>query len=282
MSKKVYPIIVNYNSGKELYKAVVEILNFPSVTKIIVVDNGSKDGSLRYIDSINDKNRLILIKNKQNLGFYKALNMAFEKAISLGADYVMPLDFDLIFDFDFIGKLLKRKADFIAAALKSKNGQAWEYDYGGLVNWHKGSQQHIILNSKINENKLLFSTKEPGDSNRIDFVSGGCTLINLDIVKKIGLYDEDYFLYWGDVDYSLRANRAGFMVSLDPMVVVHHRYELTREKLHVKKLIITFFDNLTFIRKEIRWYFKPLAYLNLFALVVSVVLKVLAKKYFTS
>src|SRR3990167_9233364 len=105
--KKLYTIFVNFNSGKQIYEGVKAVLKSPSVTGVILVDNGSKDDSMKYLRIIKNRNRITIIKNKENLGFYKALNVAIKKALELKADMVMPLDFDLDFSFDFITKLSK-------------------------------------------------------------------------------------------------------------------------------------------------------------------------------
>ncbi len=65
--KKLYLIFINFNSGKQLYQGVTAVLRSSSVTGIIIVDNGSRDESMKYLDAIKDVNKLIVIKNKKNL-----------------------------------------------------------------------------------------------------------------------------------------------------------------------------------------------------------------------
>lgn len=271
--KKLYPIFVNFNSGNQLYNGVKSVLRSPSIHRIIIVDNNSKDESLEKLKKIKT-NKLLIIKNKKNEGFYRALNMALKKAIEMKADMVMPLDFDLDFSFDFITRLFDVKADMVAPALKSKMNGKWFYDYGGRINWMKGTQHHILSASIRRVGEVV-----AGDSNKkskkFDYISGGCTIIKLDVVKKIGFFDEDYFVYWGDADYALHAKENGFRVVMDGNTIVHHKLEINSQTKNFRKLKISFFDNLTFIKKRVKWYFKPIAYLNILFLSLKTLVKTL-------
>lgn len=270
--KKLYPIFVNFNSGKQLYDGVTAVLKSPSVTGIIIVDNGSKDESMKYLYRIKDISKLTIIKNKKNLGFYKALNIAIKKAQKFKADMVMPLDFDLDFNFDFISKLSKVDGDIIAPVLKFKKDDKWFYDYGGKFNFITGSSNHIIKNYPTKNLGAVKAARNRRNPNSYDFVSGGCTIIKKEVIEKNGYFDEDYFVYWGDADYIVKARDAGFKVVMDGNTIVYHKIEIARQTRNFKKLKISFFDNLMFIKKRIRWYFKPIAYLHIFLLSTKVFL----------
>lgn len=271
--KKLYAVFVNYNSGEQLYKGVGAVLKSPSVTGVIIVDNGSKDKSLDYLEKIKDLKRIVLIKNKRNMGFYKALNMAIKEAWKLKADMVMPLDFDLDFSFDFISKLLKIDGDIIAPALKFKRGGKWFYDYGGRINWLTGNPTHVITSWVVKSIGAVSTSTNHDNPYWCDFVSGGCTIIKKKVFNSIGNFDEDYFVYFGDADYALKAKEAGFNVVMDGSTIVYHKQEVARETKNVHKLKISFFDNLIFIRKRIKWYFRPMAYLYILLAVINVSLR---------
>lgn len=271
MDKKLYLIFVNYNSGEQLQKGVEAVLKSPAVTGIVVVDNGSKDNSINFLKEKNF-DEVIVYENKKNLGFYKALNLGIKKAFEVGAEAIMPLDFDLDFSFDFISNLSRIDADIVAPVLKSKFEGKWFYDYGGKVNWCVGGLGHLISPTPFKDVGLLVASRNRIGPYWFDFVSGGCTIIKKQVIEKIGFFDEDYFVYWGDADFSLHARDAGFKVVTDGNTIVHHKLEISRRSLNFRKLKISFFDNLTFIRKRVKWYLKPLAYLNIIFLSLKVVL----------
>lgn len=269
---KLFPIFVNYNSGEQLFNGLQIVLKSQAVTGLIVVDNNSRDGSLSKIEGIKNP-KITILKNKKNFGFYKALNKGIKKAFILGADAVMPLDFDLDFSFDFIAKISKVDADIVAPILKSKMYGKWFYDYGGKFNWITGESTHILKNKHKKNIGAIIASKNGKDPHRFDFVSGGCTIFKKEVFKKLGFFDEDYFVYFGDADFSVSAMEKGFKVVLDGNTVVHHKIEVASQTRNFRKLKISLFDNLTFIRKRIKWYFRPLAYGNILVIIVRVLVK---------
>jgi GT2 family glycosyltransferase len=269
---KLYTIFVNYNSGKQLYNGVVSILKSPSVSGIIVIDNNSADDSLSHLNNLNAEKPMVIIKNSNNVGFYKALNIGIKKALGLGADRIMPLDFDLGFDFDFISSLLKVDADVVAPVLKSKLGGKWCYDYGGRFHWIKGTSYHNIKDLPQKRIGVIYASGQHNNPSRFDFVSGGCTIFRKEIFLRTGYFDEDYFLYWGDADFIYQAHKLGFKVAVDGNTIVHHKLELSRQTGNMQKLKRSFFDNATFIRKRVKPYFWPFAYLSILSLSIKVLL----------
>ena len=266
--KRLFVIFVNFNSGRQLYDGVLAVSKLKSVHQIIIVDNGSSDDSLKQVEKIGI--RVEIIKNSKNIGFYKAINMGINKSLKMGAEMVMPLDFDLDFSSDFISKLLSVEADIVAPVLKFKRNGDWVYDYGGRINWFLGRSTHLEKNGPLALENFSKFAGDRSTQNSYDFVSGGCTIFKKKVFEKIGLFDEDYFVYYGDTDYSLKAARNGFKVVLDPNTIVHHKLEITKQTKNIRKLKIAWMDNLTFVNKWIRWYIKPLAYSYLIILSLKI------------
>jgi len=269
--KKLYAIFVNFNSGGELYGGVKSVIMFPSVSQVLIVDNGSTDDSLIKIEKLNSK-RITIFKNPRNLGFYKAVNIGIKKAIEKGADCVILLDFDLDFSSDFISKLLKVDADIVAPVLKFKREGKWVYDYGGRINWLLGRSTHLEKENPIPTREAAKSSSDQKNVNSYDFISGGATIIKKKVIEKIGLFDEDYFVYYGDTDFTIKARGEGFKVVADPNTIVHHKLEIAKKTRNIKKLKIALSDNLKFIKKNISWYFKPFAYGYISLLCIKVIL----------
>jgi hypothetical protein len=271
---KLYTIFVNFNSKNQLYDGIKAVLTLPSVNGVIVVDNGSNDDSLNLIKKINNTN-IIIIENSKNVGFYRAVNMGIQKALEMKADLIMPLDFDLDFSSDFISKLLKVDADIVAPILKFKREDKWVYDYGGKINWLMGRSTHTEKSIPLPTNTILHYAGDRSSKNPYDFVSGGCTIFKKGVFEKIGYFDEKYFVYYGDADYSLRASKAGFKVIMDKDTIVHHKLEITKETKNLNKLKIALSDNLVFINKWIKWYRKPFAYFYLILIYIKTVLNLI-------
>ncbi len=269
--KNLYTVFINFNSGNQLFEGVMSVAKLPSVSGIIVVDNGSKDQSLDYLKKIKT-DKITIIKNPKNLGFYKAVNMGIKKAFKKKADLVMPLDFDLDFSSDFISRLLKVDADVVAPVLKFKRDGKWVYDCGGKVSLIIGRSTHLEKDKPLSSSEAALSSSDKGSPNWYDFVSGGCTIIKKEVIEKIGYFDEEYFVYYGDTDFAIRAKNAGFKVVADPNTIVHHKLEIAKQTKNIRKLKIALSDNLTFINKWVPWYFKPLAYSYIGLLSMKVIL----------
>ena len=270
MNKKIFAVFVNYNFGDKISYAVSSVLKFNSVAGAVVIDNASKDNCIGKVRKIRSKKKLVIIENKKNEGFDKAVNVAIEKALALGADYVIPLDADLDFGTDFIQRLYEADADYVVPVLKFKRNGKWIFDYGGRVNWFNGRTTHLESFRQLPPKQAAISTSDRSSVNWVDFVSGGCTLMKKEVFEKIGFYDEDYFLYFGDTEFSLRARNAGFKVAVDPTTFMWHTIAEHKVTLNKFKIKVTLQGNFTFINKVIPWFFRPVSYTYFIALTLKV------------
>ena len=129
------------------------------------------------------------------------------------------------------------------------------YDYGGRVNMLLGRARHIHKKDFLNIS---------ADSNP-DYVSGCSMLISSKLFKQGFLFDPDYFLYWEDVDFCLRAKKKGFSVGLlDDVCIYHDLVPVSRRSIIKNEYLLM--GNLTFIKKNVKNLFKPFAYVYWFFL----------------
>lgn len=283
MNNKVYAVFVNTNSGDSIVRAVKAVLKFKLVVGAIITDNGSTDGGIEKVAQIKAKGKkVVIIQNGKNLGFDVSINKSIKKALSLGADYIIPLDSDLDYSWDFVQRLYDAGGDYTVPVLKFKRNGNWVYDYGGRVNWLIGRTTHLERDKPLDPKKAAISANDRTTENWFDFVSGGCTLVKRVVFEKIGFYDEDYFLYYGDTEISLRARKAGFKVVVDPTTFMWHTLKEHKVTVNKFKLKTVLEGNLTFINKCIAWYFKPFAYTYFVLLVAKVWYNTYLKSYVES
>ncbi len=280
--KKIFAVFVSYNFGTNLNDAVNKVLNFPSINGAIVVDNASNDSSVDKLKTVKNNKIFRLIQNGKNIGFDKAVNYGIKKALFLGADYVVLLDVDLDFSQDFVTRLYNTGGDFVAPVLKFKRNNLWVYDYGGRVNWFIGRTTHFETYRPLNSTQTAVSTTDRSIKNWIDFVSGGCTLIKKEVFERIGYFDKNFFLYFGDTEFSLRARQAGFKVIVDSKTLMRHKLAEHKVTINKFKIGMTLQGNFTFIKKCVAWNFKPLAYSYLVVLVFKVIYNVYLRPYVQS
>jgi len=253
--KKVFIVIVSFNNRRDILECLESLKD--ERIEVIVVDNKSSDGS---IEAVKSKFKQIkILENKKNIGFAAASNKGIRYALREKADYVLLLNPDTIVEKNFPSVLLKKKADIISPVIKFKRKGEWVYDFGGRVNFLIGRTRHL-------EKKSLNTPLSP-----IDYVSGCCILIRRKVFEKIGFLDERYFLFFEDVDFCLRARKAGFRVALEPESVILHKLSEGKAK-SLQQIYHLLSSNLIFVNRWIPVCRRPLAYLYLFALSLKILL----------
>ncbi len=215
-------IIVNWNTREFLLACVRSIFENEQRKRweIIVVDNGSQDGSADEIRKTYPFAHVI--QNGRNLGFSKAVNQGLQKA---SGRYVLLLNPDTQTKDGAIERLVSvmdAHSDVGAAGAQLLNSD--------------GSRQNSIANfpslatELLNKSLLrwLFPKKFPGKERRysepveVDSVIGACMMVKRDVLDRVGLLDEDYFLFLEETDWCYRMKRAGWKIYHVPQAEVYH------------------------------------------------------------
>ncbi|MBN2263415.1 MAG: glycosyltransferase [Prolixibacteraceae bacterium] len=233
---KLSVVIVNYNVKHFLEQCLhaVEKATKNIASEVFVVDNNSVDGSMGML--IHKFPNIKLIANKRNLGFSKANNQAIRKAqgeyvLLLNPDTVVEEDtFEKVIDFmdqhPDAGGLGVKMIDGCGRFLpESKRGlpTPWVafYKIFGLSSLFKKSKffgkYHL---SYLNENEI----------HEIDVLAGAFMLLRKETLDKVGLLDEDYFMYGEDIDLSYRITKGGYKNYYYPeTTIIHYKGESTKK-----------------------------------------------------
>lgn len=224
MQKKVYIIILNWNGWQDTLECLDSLKNISYDNfSIVVVDNGSKDDSVYRI-----KNHFaqFAIRNSQfiildsNLGFAGGNNAGIKYAMENGADYILLINNDTIVDKNFLGELVE------AGEADNKIGLAGPKIYyysepnriwfaGGKINWLKNSGKHRGLDE--------IDAGQYDKARKVDYLTGCSLLIKREVIEKIGGLSNDYFLYYEDTDFCLRAKSAGYKCLYVPSAEIYHK-----------------------------------------------------------
>src|SRR3989344_6793315 len=217
---KVFIIIINFNGWpdtKECLESLsrVEYDNF----EVVLIDNGSKD-NFQFLISNFQKLKIHEIYNKENLGFAGGNNQGIKLALANGAEYVLLLNNDTTVEPDFLAKLVEEtKSDEstgIVGPLKcfyDDHNKIWSA--GGKISNHM-TRGELRGYQEVDDGE--YQTAE-----QVDYISGTCFLIKTEVIKKIGLISEDYFLYYEDTDWCLRSSRAGWRSVIVPAAKIYHK-----------------------------------------------------------
>jgi GT2 family glycosyltransferase len=219
-------IIVNYNAGLILNEAVNSLLGSESVTKVIVVDNGSTDHSMEEIERLAVlQSRLIFIHNNKNLGFAKACNIAIAAAGE--NDYLLFLNPDCLVDCDALEALLACMESSPQAGMAGPliiNPDGTE-QAGGRRSAPTPCRAFIRAFGlsrlrgrypRLFSDFLLHQQPLPDGSIEVEAISGSCMLVRRDAMLDVGLLDERYFLHCEDLDWCMRFRLKGWKIMFVP------------------------------------------------------------------
>ena len=213
-------VIIPHFNKLSLLKECVKYLDCQNYDDfdVVIVDNGSTDGSTEYIAKlIDDNERYHRILFSENMGFAYAVNKGIQYSIDNGYDYSLLLNNDAYIKSDFIENIVnaiesRRKAFAISSLMLSyKEPDTIDSfgDYYTVLGWPY--QGEVALNKNtITDDKEVFSA------------CGGASLYDNKILKKIGLFDEKFFAYLEDIDISYRAKLNGYSIYTCKDAVCYH------------------------------------------------------------
>lgn len=260
---KTSVVVPNWN-GKDSLGACLASLKAQSLqAQIIVVDNGSDDGSAEFVSQ--NFPGIALVQNSKNLGFAGGVNVGIKQAMSAGDDYVALLNNDAVADKDWLKNLVacldaKAQAGIATAKICNSNKTALDstgdlYTIWGLP-YPRGRGETDV-------NKYDSSTEVFG-------ASGGASIYRLKMLQQIGLFDEDFFAYYEDVDLSFRAQLAGWKVRYVPTAMAYHEISATSNKIKgfatyhtLKNLPLLMWKNVPWAIMPKVWPRLALAYLGI-------------------
>lgn len=217
ISMKVSVVTPNYN-GKDFLYAYFESLNKNSneIGEVIIVDNGSSDGSQEFIRNYREKVDfpIVLIENSQNLGFAEAVNQGISKA---SYDCIFSLNNDAIIEKSAILELLNLlNTDGRIFSVSSKMIQ---FDNPKLIDDAGDDYTLLAYTKKRGNNQNLNKFIEVSE---IFSSCAGAALYRKDLLEELGGFDSEFFAYMEDVDLGYRARINGYKNLFCPNAIVYH------------------------------------------------------------
>jgi len=227
--KKISVVILNYNGLKDTLECLDSLKPIKDKNKfleVVVVDNNSTDKSPNELSQIN---WIKFIQNKDNLGYAGGNNVGIKFALEKEADFILVLNNDTIVDLNFIEPLTTSAEKGIASP-KIYFAKGYEFHHaryqkkdlgkviwfaGGKMDWDNVIGKHV----GVDEVDMGQFDKEKDT----DLATGACLMVKSDVFKKIGLFDERYFLYFEDADLCERARKADFSVKYQPQSTIWHK-----------------------------------------------------------
>ncbi|MBQ9160357.1 MAG: glycosyltransferase family 2 protein [Methanobrevibacter sp.] len=253
---KVSVVTPNYN-GERFLKTFLDSLDQDSehIGEVIIVDNGSSDGSVEFLKNNSYSFPLVLIENTENIGFAPAVNQGILKAKN-------ELIFSINNDTEIKKGSIKELINLITSSEEIFSVQAKMLQYNNKE----------LIDDVGDEYNLLAWTKKTGENHHSDeytevmeiFSScAGAAMYKKSVLKDLGLFDDNFFAYMEDVDLAIRSKINGYKNLLCPQAIVYHigsatsgsRYNEFKVKLAARNNVWVVYKNLPIPLKIVNFVF---------------------------
>ena len=217
---KVFAITLNWNRKDDTVECVDSLLklNYPNY-EIVVVDNGSTDGTVELLKEKFD-NKITIIENKKNLGYADGFNSGIYYAFKKDAEYMLILNNDTKIDPDALIELVKvaendSKIGFVSGKVYNYN------DPNRIQTVGKGTDPIKLVGPHVGAGEI--DNGQYDEIKEYEFIDDVFLLVRKEVIEKVGGYDPNFFLYWEETDWCARVRKADFKIFYTPDAKIWHK-----------------------------------------------------------
>ncbi len=250
---KLSILIVNWNTRDLVIKCVNSILKYPPDFdyEIIIVDNYSRDGSTDALVNLFGPNKRIhVISSLKNLGFAKGNNLAYQNSTG---EYILLLNPDTEVREGALQNLVEYMENHPGVAVVGPKLVNPDGSVQRSVRRFPGIFSSVIVFAGLHRfwrpDKYLmddFSYEETAD---VDQVMGAALLTSRKIISEFGFLDENFWLWYEEVDFCKRVKEAGYQVKYYPRAVIMHQGGQAFSQMEV-------FDRKRAVARSLIYYFQ--------------------------
>jgi GT2 family glycosyltransferase len=224
-SPSIFAVVLSWNGFEDICSCVDSLFNSTiPFQEIVIVDNFSTDGTAKKILEKYKENSIVnIFLNQKNLGFAGGVNIGIEYSIDKKADYIFLINDDATIQLDCLSQLLCLNSScendlptiFVPRILYSSSKKIWQ-----------GASYFSPLKVGINSSEKNKDVSECSNETRSVSCATACALlISRSVFENIGLFDEKFFFYFEDLDFTVRAYRSGAKILYAPSANVFHKLE---------------------------------------------------------
>ncbi len=181
--------------------------------------------STTNFSDLTSNNNLILIKNDKNYGFSEGNNIGIEfSLINLDPDYILLLNNDIIVDKKFLIELIKANKNNLNVGIEGPSIYCYDEkdkldSAGAIIKWNRGTVEFQNINEKCNPIN-------------VDYVEGCSLFVKKEVFEEIGFLNSNYFCYWEETEFCIRASKANYNVLCIPQAIIWHKQSKSVEKIN--------------------------------------------------
>lgn len=224
MNNKVAVIIINWNSYRDCYDCLKSLEMLERVDfEVFLVDNDSNDDSYIRLQQDYDERKFDVIihfmKSKTNIGFAGGNNIGINAAKILGYQYYWMLNADTEIDSRALYYMIEGiNQDPSIGIVGSKI-----YYYGTNKIWFAGGNINTLLGTSSHIGQREEDHGQFNNTIEVDYISGCSLLFKAEVLDDIGFMTEDYFLYYEESEWNVKAKQAGWLIKWIPDSIVYHK-----------------------------------------------------------
>lgn len=233
--QKIFVVVLHYRDVKNSKACVASlqasILPKDVLLQILVVDNNSPEPYI--LDAKEKKDGILLHKNEKNLGFSGGMNSGISYALSNQAEYIVIINNDTLVDKNLILRLYNRlksskeiglvvpkiyfypKTEFHFDRYKEQDRGKVIWYAGGQIDWKNVLASHFGVDE--------VDTGQFSKSEETNFATGCCMAFQAKAIERLKGFDDNYYLYFEDIDLSMRMKKEGFKVVFEPNAFLWHK-----------------------------------------------------------
>jgi GT2 family glycosyltransferase len=217
-------VTVTYNAAGHLQPFLESCAaQRPGDFELLVIDNASADATVSIANELRDP-RTTVLANKTNVGYAAACNQGIHYFTERGVDEILFINNDTVFAPTLFAELVSERrahqADAVTPRITYFSEPERNWYAGGRFSFWKGFQGEHLGEGKYHQAN--------DDSPRWTEVAPGCCILfATDVFRRIGVFDENYFVYFEDTDYFLRMKRAGLRLLYAPGSIILHKVSLS-------------------------------------------------------
>lgn len=224
-NRQVLVVVLNFNGWEETLSCIDAVLGQTYQDfRILLIDNGSRDDSLKKLARFESHKDITYLKEPVNLGFAGGVNVGIRHAIENGYEYVCLLNNDAIISPDWLETLVatqqRTEVSCITGLLLTGDGKKIESTGDSYSLWGLPfPRQRDEKVSAARESAYVFGG------------TAGASLYQTSLFEDIGLFDEKFFAYFEDTDISFRAQLAGHKAYYEKAAIAYHDHGTTSSKM---------------------------------------------------